>query len=141
MYRTTWRTNEKTEPRWSEPHGQAIAAAEPMRGSRTLATRQGPEEKSSMKLLAASIFALITGCTAAPGTQGGSAPDAQDGVGSGATPHLEVRLTDAPAAFQSVFVSISRIEIGTASDGWITLSDQPQQFDLLTLQNDATALL
>src|SRR5262249_34353288 len=92
--------------------------------------------------LTASIFALITACTAAPGTPEGSAPDAQNGAGSsGATPHLQVRLTDAPAAFQSVFVDISRIDIGTASDGWVTLSDQPQQFDLLTLQNDATALL
>ena len=98
-----------------------------------------------MKLLAVSIVALITGCTAAPGptqgTQGGSGPDDQGGAGGSAMPHLQVQLTDAPADFQSVFVNISRIEIGTATDGWVTLSDQAQQFDLLTLQNDATALL
>lgn len=95
------------------------------------------------KLLAGSLFALITGCIAGPGTQGSTqgTQDTQGGAGSSATPHLQVRLTDAPAAFQSVFVNISRVEIGTSSNSWVTLSDQPQQFDLLTLQNDATALL
>src|ERR1044071_3481499 len=86
-----------------------------------------------MKLLAASIFVLATGCAVSP-TQGGIG----EGVG---TPHLELRITDAPAVFDSVFVNISQVEIGTAGDGWVTLADQPQTFDLLTLQNDATALL
>jgi len=89
-----------------------------------------------MKLLATSIFVLATGCITTPSTKGG-----QTGNVSGPLPFLRLRLSDAPAAFQSVFVTISRTEIGTASDAWVTLSDQPQQFDLLTLQNGATALL
>src|ERR1041385_4174945 len=86
-----------------------------------------------MKLFAASIFMLATGCAVSP-TQGGIG----EGVG---TPHLDLRITYAPAVFDSVFVNISRGEIGTAGGGWVTLADQPQTFDLLTLQNDATALL
>ena len=40
-----------------------------------------------------------------------------------------------------MFVTISEVEVAAADGGWITLSAQPQRFDLLTLQNDATALL
>lgn len=54
--------------------------------------------------------------------------------------HVNVLLTDAPAAFESVFVTISRVEVDTG-DSWVTLSEQPQRFDLLTLRNDATAVL
>lgn len=68
-------------------------------------------------------------------------PASTDGGTEGDIAHVNVLLTDAPARFESVFVTISMVEISGSADGWITLADQPQRFDLLTLQNDATALL
>jgi hypothetical protein len=83
----------------------------------------------SMKLLSGCLVALVIGCVSTTST-----------TGSGMA-HVDVRLTDAPATFDSVFVTISKIEVSTADDSWVTLSTQPQRFDLLALQNDATALL
>ena len=83
-----------------------------------------------MKALAAWMLAIGAGCTA--GSQGGDV--------SSAPVHIDVRLTDAPATFDSVLVTISKVEVSTDA-GWLTLSDHAQRFDLLTLQNDATALL
>lgn len=79
-----------------------------------------------MKLLATCACIVAAGCAANP-------PEAQPA-------HIDVRLTDAPAVFDSVFVTISTIEVSTEA-GWVTLASEPQRFDLLTLQNDATALL
>jgi hypothetical protein len=56
-------------------------------------------------------------------------------------PALAVRLTDAPAELDQVWVDIGSVEIESAADGWRTLTDGPQRFDLLTLQNDVTAAL
>src|SRR5215467_6454099 len=80
----------------------------------------------------APVIAIATGCAASTAPQGGPSDD---------TAHVEVKITDAPGAFDSVFVTISKSEISASDDSWTTLSDQPQTFDLLTLQNDATALL
>jgi hypothetical protein len=56
-------------------------------------------------------------------------------------PHIEVLLTDAPGDFESVWVNIASVEIESAEAGWVKLTDEPQKFDLLTLQNDVTAAL
>ncbi|MGE5182712.1 MAG: DUF4382 domain-containing protein [Acidobacteriota bacterium] len=88
---------------------------------------------------------LAAACAAQPAsTTAPGADPATSGSGSSApiTPaHLALRLTDAPATFDQVNVTIASTEIADADGNWTTLSDQPQSFDLLTLQNDATALL
>ena len=91
-------------------------------------------------------FVLAAGCAAQqapaptsgdPGTNSGS-----PGSGPASPARLAINLTDAPATFDSVFVTISTVEIENSADGtWTTLADTPQKFDLLTLQNGATALL
>ena len=84
-----------------------------------------------MRLLISSVLiASITGCAEQPPATTSDAP-----------PHLAVALTDAPAAFDSVWVEIASVEIESADAGWITLASTPQRFDLLTLQNDVTAAL
>jgi hypothetical protein len=52
-----------------------------------------------------------------------------------------VLLTDAPGDFDEVWVNIASVEIESAEQGWITLTEGPQSFDLLTLQDDVTAAL
>lgn len=56
-------------------------------------------------------------------------------------PRMTVLLTDAPAAFESVWVDIVRVDIESATDGWLTLVDEPQRFDLLTLRDGVTAAM
>ena len=89
-----------------------------------------------MKMFAVGLFVLTTGCVtdsaSPPQDQGGRAPSA---------PRIEVLLTDAPGDFEAVWVNIASVELESAEAGWVTLTDQPQKFDLLTLQNDVTAAL
>lgn len=97
-----------------------------------------------MKFLSGCMFVLVTGCAADGGSQDiGTGSDSGMGAGGGGEriSHVDVRVTDAPGDFDSVFVTIAKVEISTAADGWVTMSDQMQRLDLLTLQNDATALL
>jgi hypothetical protein len=84
-----------------------------------------------MKVLVAAL-ALIAGCAVDSSTdERGSAPRA---------PKIEVLLTDAPGDFDSVWVNISSVAIETGGE-WVTLTEEAQRFDLLTLQNDVTAAL
>jgi hypothetical protein len=60
--------------------------------------------------------------------------------------NLRLFLTDAPADYEAVWVTTSRVEVSTsATDGteatWATLSDQPQTDDLLALRDDVTSIL
>jgi hypothetical protein len=59
--------------------------------------------------------------------------------------NLRLFLTDAPADYEAVWVTTSRVEVSTAAaDGeatWATLSDQPQTDDLLALRDDVTSIL
>ncbi|HET7499451.1 MAG TPA: DUF4382 domain-containing protein [Kofleriaceae bacterium] len=93
-----------------------------------------------MRLLAGCLFTFLAGCSLEPGSAGSADAGAQVGSTQSSATHLDVKLTDAPAAFDSVFVTISQVRISTAA-GWVSLSEQPQRFDLLTLRDDATALL
>lgn len=73
--------------------------------------------------------------------------------GESGTGILKVSLTDAPAAYDQVNVTFTQVAVhaGSAEDttgnsadstsGWIILSDTEQTFDLLTLNNGASALL
>jgi hypothetical protein len=92
-----------------------------------------------MRIFAAFLFVSVTGCAvdaAQSPTSSGGGDDGSNGLA-----HVDVHITDAPGDFESVYVTISRIDVSTADDSWVTLSDLPQRLDLLTLQNDATALL
>ncbi len=86
-----------------------------------------------MKKIAMCLFAVSAGCAA------DGAPD--DGARIPESPRLEMRLTDAPGDYDNVWVNIASVAIESADAGWMTITDQPQKFDLLTLQNDVTAAL
>lgn len=78
-------------------------------------------------LVALSIF--FTGC----GTDSGS------GTGS-----MTVEMTDAPIdSADAVNVFIERVEVNREgdSDGWVTLNEPQQEFDLLELTNGATTVI
>ena len=87
-----------------------------------------------MKLLFATLL-LAAGCA----TDGATEMPGSDSPEAGA-PRINVLLTDAPGDFEKVWVTISTVEVAGAA-GWQTITDVPQTFDLLTLQNDVTAAL
>ena len=88
------------------------------------------------------LFTLFAGFLASCGSGGGS--EIADGSG-GSSGTLRVLLTDSPVDdADSVFVTIDRVQVVRIVDGEDvidTIIDQPQEFDLLTLQNDVTAVL
>ncbi|HMB93219.1 MAG TPA: DUF4382 domain-containing protein [Rhodothermales bacterium] len=55
--------------------------------------------------------------------------------------HVQILLTDAPADFVEANVLIERVELIGEDDRVILLADEPQPFDLLTLQDGITATL
>lgn len=103
-----------------------------------------------MKKIAMTLFALATGCVAdgtTPGSSSDSSSDESDSssgsTGTASTPRaprIDVKLTDAPGDFEEVWVDIARVEVGSDA-GWLTVTEEMQSFDLLTLQNDVTAAL
>lgn len=95
-----------------------------------------------MKKIAMCLFAISTGC-AADGLSDGTSGDGASGDGTRIpqSPRLEMRLTDAPGDYDNVWVNIASVAIESADLGWMTITEQPQKFDLLTLQNDVTAAL
>lgn len=57
---------------------------------------------------------------------------------------LNVRLTDAPATYEAVYIDIQQVELNTGTEEqeqWQTLSSQPMRLDLLKLNNGADTLL
>lgn len=54
---------------------------------------------------------------------------------------VTVRMTDAPAAFDSVNVEIVRVEIHSDAQGWIILPSNPGIYNLLQLQNGVDTVL
>lgn len=98
-----------------------------------------------MKLHAFGIFLLSAGCAAEVPVDNNSDDDADADAGDDAgaqsrAPRLELRLTDAPGDFEKVWVNIARVDID-AGGSWLSLTQDPQRFDLLTLQNDVTAAM
>lgn len=57
--------------------------------------------------------------------------------------NLQVRLTDAPVAFDSVNVDIREVRVNLRNDstGWITLNTNAGVYNLLSLQNGVDTLL
>jgi hypothetical protein len=86
-----------------------------------------------MKLIAVGLFTLATGCAVE------SAPTSTPT--EPVAPRISVLLTDAPGDYEAVWVNIASVAIESADTGWMTVTDTPQRFDLLQLQNDVTAAL
>lgn len=64
---------------------------------------------------------------------------------TGGTSTLNVRLTDAPTAFEEVNVDIREVRVKFSDDsttnGWVTLTTYPGIYNLLALQNGVDTLL
>ena len=58
---------------------------------------------------------------------------------------LNVRLTDAPTAYEEVNVDISEVRVkfsdDSSSNGWVTLTTNPGIYNLLAYQNGVFAML
>ncbi len=79
------------------------------------------------------LLVLFTGCGSDGGTGSGG------GAGS-----MTVEMTDAPIdSADAVNVFIERVEVNRegSSEGWITLNEPQQEYDLLELTNGATTVL
>jgi len=88
----------------------------------------------------ASVTPVSTGGTAATGTGGSS-------IGTGGLHEAEIGLsrlslflTDAPAAYEHVWVTIARVEI-ELDGAWRSVSDEALHFDLLELRGGVLAAL
>ena len=55
--------------------------------------------------------------------------------------NMSVTMTDAPTNLKQVNVDVIGVEIETAANGWVTLPINAGVYDLLTLQNDVSAVL
>jgi hypothetical protein len=102
----------------------------------------------SLILFTATMFA--SACAQMPGGDGdpndGAGEETADGTGESTgsgpqPPRLGLHLTDAPGDFDEVWVNIVSVEIESPELGWLPLTDSPQAYDLLTLQNDVTAAM
>jgi len=101
------------------------------------------------------IAALLlgAGCAASPdATTGGDGPTQtasalEAGMDTaGIAGNLRLFLTDAPADYDAVWVTTSRVEVSTVAtdtgeETWVALADQPQTVDLLALRDDVTTVL
>lgn len=56
-------------------------------------------------------------------------------------PRMQVKMVDAPGDYQQINVEVVRVEINHENEGWVTLPTQAGVYDLLTLQNDISAVL
>lgn len=56
-------------------------------------------------------------------------------------PRMQVKMIDAPGDYQQINVEVERVEVNHENDGWISLPTQAGVYDLLTLQNDISAVL
>ena len=57
------------------------------------------------------------------------------------TSSLNVRMVDAPGDFQQVNVEVLGVEVHHEGQGWVSLPTTTGIYDLLTLQNDVSAVL
>lgn len=63
---------------------------------------------------------------------------------SGREGNLRLFLTDEPAEYDAVWVTVSRteVQVGEGSEQqWVTLVETPAEYDLLQLRNDVTAVM
>ncbi|MGF1671926.1 MAG: DUF4382 domain-containing protein [Balneolaceae bacterium] len=78
--------------------------------------------KNKITTLLTAIFVVLAGCST----------NSDSGTGT-----LEVRLHDAPAAFDEVNIFVERVEINntTTDEGWIVVSEPNRSFNILELIN------
>lgn len=58
------------------------------------------------------------------------------------TSQMSFRLTDAPGAYEAVYIDVQGIEVNHETKGWISLNvDKPGRYNLLDLRNGADVLL
>ena len=55
--------------------------------------------------------------------------------------NMTVKMTDAPGDFQQVNVEVLEVQVHHGDEGWISLPTNQGIYDLLTLQNDITAVI
>lgn len=55
--------------------------------------------------------------------------------------NMRVSMVDAPGDFQEVNVQVTEVQVHHEVDGWITMPTNAGVYDLLTLQNDISAVL
>ncbi len=58
--------------------------------------------------------------------------------------NMEVKMTDAPASYQSVFIDLQKVMVhyeGRPDDTWMELKSNPGIYDLLTLRNNVTVII
>jgi len=88
--------------------------------------------------IAVAFVCLIAGCASEA-----AIPDEGQDVAL-APAQLRVLLTDAPAEFDAVWVTITGVEASVETEtqqSWVSLVSRSQRFDLLQLRDDVTALL
>ncbi len=54
---------------------------------------------------------------------------------------MTIKLTDAPANYLQVNIDITGLQVHTETHGWVSVPIEAGVYDLLTLQNDVTAVL
>lgn len=72
--------------------------------------------------------------------------DDDDGGTTPTTGYMQMEMTDTPANYLNVYVDIKSVEVHVSADttnpnGWTALNTRDTIYDLLTLQNDITAVL
>jgi hypothetical protein len=68
-----------------------------------------------------------------------------EGSGSGSTGYMQMEMTDTPGNYLHVYVDVKSVEIHredtNSQGGWVILNTRDTIYDLLTLQNNITAVL
>lgn len=59
----------------------------------------------------------------------------------GTTGNFVLYLTDAPGEFDEVNIAVEHVEVHKAEEGWITINNSPDTYNLLDLTNGVTAVL
>ncbi len=62
-------------------------------------------------------------------------------TGPGSTGNFVLYLADAPGEFDEVNIVVERVEVHKADEGWITINNVPDTYNLLELTNGVTAVL
>lgn len=82
---------------------------------------------------------LLTGCLASALLFSCSTKPDADVVAPGQG-QLQVKLTDAPAEYKEIVITVSKVTAHSEKAGWVTLSSEKKTFDLLKLKDTTTEL-